>query len=260
MLILLSPAKNLDTEPAPETLPQSVPVLLEETRTLLKTTARLKRADLKRLMHISDALADLNFQRFQTFSDAELPVGGKQAAFIFNGDTYQGLEAKTLSAEDLDYAQSHVRILSGLYGVLRPLDIIQPYRLEMGIKLHTRRGESLYDFWGTRIAKALNAELAGDGVVVNCASSEYASAVPPKALKARLITPVFQEVKDGRARVLGFFAKRARGMMARFAIDARITEPEALKAFDYGGYRFDAAASTAGKWVFSRPQPDPVAS
>jgi cytoplasmic iron level regulating protein YaaA (DUF328/UPF0246 family) len=258
MLILLSPAKNLDTAPAPVSIPGSVPTLLDETRALLKTTAKLKRADLKRLMHISDALADLNYQRFQAFSDADKPEGAKQAALIFNGDTYQGLDAKSLSEADLAFAQDHVRILSGLYGVLRPLDLIQPYRLEMGTRLHTRRGETLYDFWGDKIAKALNAQMTGEQVVINCASTEYASAVKAKALKGQLITPVFQEIKDGKARVLGFFAKRARGMMARYAIDKRITDAEPLKGFDYGGYRFDAQASSADKWVFARPQPDPV--
>jgi cytoplasmic iron level regulating protein YaaA (DUF328/UPF0246 family) len=177
-------------------------------------------------------------------------------ALRIGGDVYDGLSARTLGADDLGWAQERLRILSGLYGVLRPLDRIQPYRLEMGVRLHTRRGESLYDFWGDRIAKALKAAAAGhpNPTVVNLASQEYFGAVDRKALKLPVVTCQFKEEKDGLARIVSFFAKKARGMMARFAIERRIEEPEALQAFDLAGYRFRPELSGDGEWVFVRPQ------
>ncbi|MFN7497408.1 MAG: peroxide stress protein YaaA [Hyphomonadaceae bacterium] len=257
MLILLSPAKNLNYEPVAPELPATKPRLEADIAALAKVTAKLKRSDIAKLMHLSDNLAELNYQRFQAFDPALDGPELLQAALAFNGDVYQGLQARDLSAEDLTWAQDHVRILSGLYGLLRPLDVIAPYRLEMGTRLKTKRGESLYDFWGDRLSKAINADLAGQSapIVLNLASTEYFSAVSKKALKARVITANFKEIKDGEARVLSFYAKRARGAMARFCIENRIPDPEGIKAFDLDGYRFDAASSKPDTWVFSRPQP-----
>jgi cytoplasmic iron level regulating protein YaaA (DUF328/UPF0246 family) len=209
-------------------------------------------------MDLSEKLAVLNRERFQAFDPhAE---GALQAAFAFNGDVYAGLKARELDPEALAWAQDHVRILSGLYGVLKPLDGIQPYRLEMGSPLQTRRGKSLYAFWGDRIGRVLAAELEGraDPVVVNAASQEYASAVDRKALRARVVEVRFLEEKDGRAKIISFFAKRARGALARFAIDNRIERADDLRAFDRDGYRFQAGDSSADLWVFSRPQPAPA--
>lgn len=256
MLILLSPAKNLDWSPAPDALEKTAPALLKDAKALAKTAKGLTAADLKQLMDLSDKLADLNRARFKAFGSKASQADAKQAILAFNGEVYQGLAAKTLAADDLSFAQQHVRILSGLYGLLRPLDAIEPYRLEMGVKLATERGEDLYDFWGAKIAKAINGE--SNGVVVNLASDEYFSAVDRKTLKGRVITPKFLDVKDGKARSVFLFVKRARGLMARFAIQRRITDPDALKRFDVDGYRFDASASEGDAWVFTRPQPKPM--
>ncbi len=211
----------------------------------------------KSLMAISDDLARLNRDRFAAFAADPAPEAVKPAALAFNGDTYQGLEAKTLSADDLHWAQDHLGILSGLYGLLRPLDAIQPYRLEMGSKLKTRRGVSLYEYWGDTIAKALNARAAdvGTDLLVNCASQEYFGAVDRKALKLRVITPSFMEVKDDKPRIVSFFAKRARGAMARFIVENRLTAAEAIKDFTSGGYAYDADLSDGDTWAFVRDYP-----
>ena len=253
MLILLSPAKKLDfSEPDPA-LPATERRFVEDTASLAVTTRRQTQADLRKLMGISEDLARLNRERFQAF-DAEALDTGVQAAFAFAGDVYQGLEARTLDTDGLAFAQDHVRILSGFYGMLRPLDRIQPYRLEMGVRLHTRRGKSLYDFWGDRISKQINADLDGNPhpVVVNLASQEYFGAVDAKALKVPVVTPHFREEKDGSSKVISFYAKKARGAMTRFAIDERIDDPQALKAFERDGYRFDKAASNDTDWIFTR--------
>ena len=252
MLIVLSPAKALNFTAGPDSAPLTTPQMGSETAELAKTTRRLRVSDLKRMMDLSDNLAKLNRERFQAF-DAESD-DGLQAAFAFNGDVYLGLRARELDRKALGFAQEHVRILSGLYGVLRPMDAIQPYRLEMGVLIKTRRGGSLYDFWGPRIAQALDADLMGhkERTLVNCASAEYFGAVDRKALKAPVISCRFLEEKDGEARIISFFAKRARGAMARFAIDERVERVADLKAFDRDGYTFDKAASTESEWIFIR--------
>lgn len=254
MLALISPAKKLDFDSPARALPVTIPDFMSETKALSKVTARLKAADLKRLMGISDQLAALNVNRFQAFSIPFTPDNARPAALAFNGDTYMGLEAKTLNDDDLAFAQEHLRILSGFYGLLRPLDLIQAYRLEMGIKLATSRGEDLYDFWGEKITSKINkiCKAAGYRAVINLASAEYISAINPAKLNVPMITPVFREIKGGQARVLGMMAKRARGMMARFMIVNRLEDPEALKKFDGGGYEFQPGLSDAGKWEFSR--------
>ncbi|HYE43516.1 MAG TPA: peroxide stress protein YaaA [Caulobacteraceae bacterium] len=256
MLFLLSPAKSLDFSPAPAPHPSSRPRLIDDAAVLARRARRLTRADLRRLMHLSDALADLNRTRFQALDPTDDDTG-LQAAFAFNGDVYAGLRARTLDAGDLAWAQGRLRILSGLYGVLRPLDRIQPYRLEMGVRLNTRRGTNLYDFWGDRIARVLNDDLAGQAepTVVNLASKEYFAAVDLKALRARVVSPRFLEERDGEARIVSFFAKKARGAMARWAVERRIERAEDLKGFDRDGYRFRPDVSSDEDWVFARAQP-----
>ena len=262
MLMVLSPAKKLNFAPAPAGLALTAPELRADTAELAQITRKLRRADLMRLMSISDALADLNYHRFQSFD----PAGedGLQAVMAFAGDVYDGLAARTLDKKALAWAQEHLRILSGLYGVLKPLDALQPYRLEMGTRLRTRRGSSLYDFWRTPIAETLSrdADQRPDPTLVNLASAEYFGAVDTAALSVPFVTCHFKEHKaKGEApRALMLFAKRARGLMARYAIDRRIDRAEQLKAFDTAGYAYDPALSTKTDWVFTRPQPPPKAT
>ncbi|WP_374573055.1 peroxide stress protein YaaA [Phenylobacterium sp.] len=260
MLLVLSPAKALDFTP-PETLaPLSAPQMSKDVAELAKVTRKLTARELKGLMSLSDNLAALAHERFQAF-DPKSP-DGLQAAFAFNGDVYMGLQARTLDASALEWAQDHVRILSGLYGVLRPMDVIQPYRLEMGSRVRTRRGSSLYDFWGDRIAKVLNEAAAGhaDRTLVNVASGEYFGAVDRRALKLPVLTIRFLEEKDGEARIVSFFAKRARGLMARYAIDNRIDRVDGLKDFDLAGYSYQPSRSSGDEWTFARRQPVPAAA
>jgi len=253
MLMVISPAKSLDfTPPAPST-PATAPDMAADIAELAKVTRKLRKIDLKRLMDISDNLALLNYERFQAFDPGS--EDGIQAAMAFNGDVYDGLQARTLDKSGLNFAQKRLRILSGLYGLLRPLDVIQPYRLEMGTRLKTRRGASLYDFWGPRIATALNeaSEDAGEGVLVNLASQEYFGAVDRKALALAVVTCTFKEIKGANPpKIISFYAKKARGMMARYAIDNRIDRADGLKDFTVAGYGFDAKASNGEEWVFSR--------
>ena len=256
MLTVISPAKSLDMDPVDIT--PTVPDFQDDAVRLSKTARNLTLGGLKGLMGISDDLARLNRDRFQAFAAEPSDECVKPAALAFNGDTYQGLEAKTLEEDDMAWAQDHLRILSGLYGLLRPFDAIQPYRLEMGSKLKTRRGKSLYDYWGDQIAKALNAqaETLDTEVLVNCASQEYFGAADRKSLKLRVITPQFLEVKDDRPRMVSFFAKRARGAMARHLTQVRGTDESAVKDFTAGGYAYDPDLSEADKPVFVRPYPE----
>ena len=255
--MVLSPAKKLNFAPAPANLALTTPELRRDTAELAAVTRKLRRTDLKRLMSISDALADLNHKRFQSFDPES--EDGVQAVMAFAGDVYDGLQARTLDKKALAWAQAHLRILSGLYGVLKPLDALQPYRLEMGTRLKTRRGASLYDFWKTPIAGTLSrdAQRLADPTLVNLASNEYFGAVDTEALSVPHVTCHFKEYgKTGEApRPLMLFAKRARGLMARYAIDRRVERAEDLKAFDVAGYAFDPALSTAADWVFTRLQP-----
>ncbi len=256
MLTVISPAKSLDMSPVEVRVTD--PQWQDDALRLSKTAKNLTLKGLRELMGISDDLARLNRDRFQTFAADPAPEATKAAALAFNGDTYQGLEAKTLTDDDMRWAQDHLRILSGLYGLLRPLDAMQPYRLEMGSRLKTRRGKSLYEYWGDQIAKGLNAqaEAVGTETLVNCASDEYFKAADRKSLKLRVITPVFMELKDDRPRIVSFFAKRARGAMARYATQNRITDPEDIKGFEAGGYAFDADLSEGDRWVFLRDYPE----
>jgi uncharacterized protein len=256
MIIVLSPAKSLDYETPPHISKHTIPDFVEDATELIGGLRRLSPQQIASLMSISDPLAQLNFQRYADWSPSFDRSNAKQAVLAFNGDVYEGFNAKTLSAADLDYAQQHVRVLSGLYGLLRPLDLLQPYRLEMGTRLPNARGKDLYAFWGERITAALNAQLRrnrnASRVLINCASNEYFKSVKPKLLDAPVVTPVFEDWKGGRYKVISFHAKRARGLMARYAVENRVAEPEALKAFDAEGYAFDAASSNDSTYVFRR--------
>ncbi len=256
MLIVISPAKSLDETPV--AVNPTEPVFADDALRLAKTARNLTLRDLKGLMGLSDDLARLNRGRFRDYKAEPARSDVKPAALLFNGDTYVGLEAGTLSDDDLRWAQERLRILSGLYGLLRPLDGIQPYRLEMGSRLKTRRGKSLYDFWGDRIAKRLNdeAEAMGTGILLNCASQEYFGAADHPKLKLRVVTPTFLEERSGRQSVVSFFAKRARGAMARFAVQNRISDPTELRDFGTGGYAYDPEASTEESPVFVRDYPE----
>ena len=258
MLIVLSPAKSLDFTAAPHTVAMTSPQMTDQVAELAKATRKLRVADLKRMMSLSDSLAKLNRDRFQVFDAGS--DEGVQAAFAFNGDVYSGLKARELDRKGLAWAQDHVRILSGLYGVLRPLDAIQPYRLEMGVRIKTRRGQSLYDFWGPRVSEALNAAARdhGDPTLVNCASGEYFGAVDRQTLTLPVLSCRFLEEKDGEARIVSFYAKKARGLMARYAIDNRIERAADLRSFDVAGYRFAPELSSDAEFTFSRPQPEPM--
>ena len=257
MLTLLSPAKKLNMTPVETGVPITQPRLRDDTHELATVAKTQSAKDLKRLMHISDNLAAINFERFQIFNLDNKSNSAKPAGLAFDGDVYWGLEADSLSEDTLSYAQDHLRILSGLYGVLRPMDAIQPYRLEMGTKMANDRGKSLYDFWGPRIADRLNTDLAdhADITVVNLASNEYFKAVDAKALGRTVIGAKFLNVKDGKARSLMYYAKHARGAMARWIMENRVDRADGLKDFKAGGYALDANASTDHELVFSRPQP-----
>jgi hypothetical protein len=256
MLIFLSPAKSLDFQTPAQVATHTQPAFLKQAETVVSQLRRLSPADLAGLMSISDPLALLNFNRFADWSLPFTPENAKQAVLAFDGDVYDGLAAKTLSAADLDFAQRHVRILSGLYGILKPLDLMQPYRLEMGTRFANAAGKDLYAFWGDTLLAAINAELAGmpRAVAVNLASEEYFKAAVARKIKGQLIQPVFEDWKSGRYRIITFFAKRARGLMTRYAVVNRLDEPEGLKGFDYCGYAFAPEASDERTWVFRRRQ------
>ncbi len=248
MLVVISPAKRLDMSPTD--VVATVPGFARDAKALARVAGDLSAAELQKLMGISADLARLNAQRFADYGGMD----SKPAALAFAGDTYQGLEAGSLDPEEMDWAQDHLRILSGLYGVLRPRDAIQPYRLEMGSKLKTEKGKSLYEYWGDRIAEALNRHAADVGaeLLINCASQEYFGAVDGDALKLRVVTPVFMEDTGGAPKIVSFYAKKARGAMARFIIQNRLTDPAALTDFDTGGYRHRPDLSEDGKPVFVR--------
>ena len=253
MLAILSPAKSLDPTQPTLSLSPSQPVFEKDTAILLGVMKKKSPAKLKAMMGISDKLADLNHERFQSMTVPGRP-DGVPASMLFAGDVYRGLNARTLSPEALSWAQDNVAILSGFYGLLRPLDRTDPYRLEMGTKLKTRRGGSLYDFWGTRLAKRVDVLIAEhqDKAVVNLASGEYAKAVSRKALKAEWIDVSFKEIREGKPRIISFFAKYARGVMARWMVTQRVSRREQLREFSEEGYAFDPALSSDANLVFTR--------
>jgi len=254
MLIVLSPAKSLDLDAPPTTHIATTPRFIDDAAELIQVLKPWSPAQVGELMSISDQLAVLNVTRYADWHPDH--GSARQAIMSFDGDVYTGLDARTLRPEALDYVQGRVRILSGLYGLLRPLDRMHPYRLEMGTRLQNPRGKDLYTFWGEKVTGALNADLkeAGAEAVVNLASEEYFKSVKPKLLDVPVITPVFEDWKNGKYKIISFFAKRARGMMARYAAEHGITDPQQLKAFDVDGYAFDEAASKERAWVFRRRQ------
>ena len=254
MLFLLSPAKTLDYESPIPDVPHTLPAFLEDSARLIEVLRRKSPQQLASLMDISDPLAALNAARYQAWTPKFTPRNARQAVLAFDGDVYDGLQARQLGAPDLDWAQQHLRMLSGLYGVLRPLDWMQPYRLEMGTALKVGPAANLYQYWGGRIAAHLNETLAADKtpVVINLASQEYFRAVDRKVLKARVIECVFEEWKGGAFKVISFSAKKARGLMARYAITKRVETPRKLEHFNLEGYAFDPAASQPERLVFRR--------
>ncbi len=260
MLVLLSPAKKLHPFPDRPHPTFSQPALLDQIELLMQTTRPLSAGDLKGLMHISDSLAELNHDRFQAFHTPFDLDNAVQAAHSFAGDTYVGLKASSLSEDDLDWAQDHLGILSGLYGLLRPLDLMQPYRLEMGTRLANPRGKDLYAFWREHITPRINQMTEGhaDRTILNLASNEYFKAVVPRGLAGEVITPVFMERKDGKERTISFMAKKARGTMARWFIQNRIEDPAEIVRFSGAGYRHVPSRSKPGRPLFSRKQPPPV--
>jgi cytoplasmic iron level regulating protein YaaA (DUF328/UPF0246 family) len=256
MLFLLSPAKSLDFDAAPANVPHTQPLFVPQSAQLIDILKEKSPQQIAQLMSLSDTLSGLNVARYAAWQPKFTAKNAKQAVLAFNGDVYEGLDAKNLSIENLNWLQNHLCILSGLYGVLRPLDYIQPYRLEMGTALDNARGNNLYKFWGSDISNYLNARLLRDvsPVVVNLASQEYFKAVDLKALKARVVECVFEEFKDGKFKIISFYAKRARGLMARYAATHQLVTPQQLESFDAEGYAFDARESQPERLVFRRHQ------
>ncbi|MCD1638970.1 peroxide stress protein YaaA [Stutzerimonas frequens] len=254
MLMVISPAKTLDYETPPITERFTLPQHLDHSQQLIELLRDYSPAQISELMHLSDKLAALNVARYGSWTAEFTPDNAKQALLAFKGDVYTGLNVDDFTDDDLLFAQQHLRMLSGLYGLLRPLDLMQPYRLEMGTKLVNPRGKDLYAFWGERISDWLNEALReqGDDVLLNLASNEYFSSVKRKALNARVIDVDFKDMKNGQYKIISFYAKKARGLMARWVIKERIAKPEQLSAFDYEGYRFSADDSSANHLVFLR--------
>ena len=254
MLFLLSPAKSLDYDTPVGDVPHTLPVFVAQAAELIDVLRPYSPQQIADLMDLSDALSVLNVARYEAWRPKFTAKNAKQAALAFNGDVYEGLDAKTLSTKQLEWAQDHVCILSGLYGVLRPLDWMQPYRLEMGTPLKNPQGNNLYRFWGAQIAEYLNTRLAKDKstVIVNLASQEYFKAVDRKVLQARVIECVFEDFKGGKYKIISFNAKRARGLMARYAVKNKITQPDGLLKFDLEAYAYDAAVSEPDRLVFRR--------
>lgn len=256
MLMIISPAKTLDFETPPTTAIHHSPRFLADSQQLIDTAKQLSPADISALMKISDKLGVLNYERFHDWQTPFTPDNAKQAILAFKGDVYTGLDAESLSEDDLTWANEHLAMLSGLYGLLRPLDLMQPYRLEMGTKLANPRGKNLYEFWGSHITEALNTQLADEAqpVLVNLASNEYYKAVQAKSIAANIITPVFKDEKNGQYKIISFYAKKARGLMARWVIDNRINNAKDLVKFDVDGYGYDSSESDAKTLVFKRAE------
>ncbi|MFK7975255.1 MAG: peroxide stress protein YaaA [Halioglobus sp.] len=257
MLTVISPAKTLDYETPPNTKRSTQPEFLERSAALVKDARKMSPDDIRQLMGVSEKIAELNHERFMNWGTPFSLDNAKQSILAFKGDVYTGLEADTLDAQGMKFAQKHLRILSGLYGLLRPLDLMQPYRLEMGLKFENSGGDNLYQFWGNELTDALNAQLkkSGSPVLVNLASNEYFKALKKNDLNAEVVTPVFKDLKGGKYKVISFFAKKARGQMARYIIDNGLNDPEGMKKFKTGGYRYNRAESTARELVFTRDKP-----
>ena len=256
MLALISPAKTLDYESALPTDLHTLPRLLEHSQQLIDVSRKLSATDIANLMSVSEKIAKLNVDRFHDWQSDFNFSNARQALFAFKGDVYTGLDAYNLNDQKFEYAQKHLRMLSGLYGVLRPLDLMMPYRLEMGTKLHNSRGHNLYEFWGDKITNLINDDLeqANSELLVNIASDEYYKSVIERKLKAEIIKPVFLDQKNGKYKVISFYAKKARGLMARYIIENQLSKVEDLKSFNSDGYYFDANSSLQGELVFKRDE------
>ena len=256
MIIVISPAKTLDFESSPITQEHTQPNFLDDSARLIDELRKLEPDQIGKLMSISPKLAVLNSNRYFAWKRPFNMENAKQAVLAFKGDVYTGLDAETLTAAELAFAQDHLRILSGLYGVLRPLDLIQAYRLEMGTQFKNPRGNNLYEFWGDKITQVLNQDLKKQksDILINLASNEYFQSIQTNKLNARIITPVFKDQKNGVYKVISFFAKKARGLMSRYIIQNRLTNPEDIKRFDFSGYQFSENASSQDEWVFTRAE------
>jgi len=256
MLIVISPAKKLDYETPSKTKVFTTPDYMGDSQQLINRLRDFSSLDLAELMKLSMKLAELNFDRYESWKPKCTEKNAKQAVLAFQGDVYQGLDAASFNATDFKFAQQHLHILSGLYGLLRPLDLMQPYRLEMGTRLETDRGKNLYEFWGSTITEGLNKQLKKlkTDTLINLASNEYFKSVKPKELNADIITPAFKEFKNGEYKMIGIYAKRARGLMSRYIIKNKLTNPEDIKDFDEEGYRFNSKLSKGHNWVFTRKQ------
>lgn len=254
MLIVISPAKKLDYDTPAKTSKFTMPEYLNESERLIKTLRQYSAMDLAELMHLSMNLAELNFERYYQWKKNYGEKEAKQCLLAFKGDVYAGMDAESFKQKDLDYAQNHLRILSGLYGLLRPLDLMMPYRLEMGTKLVNERGKNLYEFWGDMITDGINSQLKAqkDNILINLASNEYFKSVKAKNIEGRIITPQFKENKNGSYKMIGIFAKRARGLMSRYILLNRLKDPEEIKSFDVEGYSFNGKLSKGDQWVFTR--------
>lgn len=260
MLVTLSPSKGQDFDIPMPKADYSVPAQLDQSQLLINELLNYAPPQIESMMSISENLANLNFERFQQFHTPFNTDNARPALFAFKGDVYSGIDSASFSKDDLAYAQEHLRILSGLYGALRPMDLIQPYRLEMKTKLKNPRGTNLYEFWGSQITDSLNGVLAQQehSVLVNLASNEYYKSVKPKQVNGRILNIDFKETKDGKTRIIAFYAKKARGMMADFILRNRIESPEGIQDFNTAGYNYNPTLSTKDKWVFERPQPEPA--
>lgn len=256
MLIVLSPAKTLDFQTKDKVNTYTLPRLTDESVKLIEVCRKLSPVAISELMKVSDKIASLNAVRFAQWSVDHNLTNSKAAVLAFKGDVYTGLQAENCSEDELNWAQDHLRILSGLYGLLKPLDLMQPYRLEMGSKLSNSKGANLYQFWGDIITNELNQaiENQGDDKLINLASNEYFKSVNLKKLNAQVITPVFKDLKNGQYKIISFYAKKARGLMARYIIDNKLTDINKLTEFDYAGYYYCEAESNAKEWVFKRDQ------
>lgn len=254
MLIVVSPAKTLDYETPAKTKIHTVPDFLKDSQKLIKQLRDFSPHDIAELMNVSSNIAELNFDRYKSWTANFNEKNAKQAVLAFKGDVYTGLDAESFSAKDFKFAQSHFRMLSGLYGLLRPLDLMKPYRLEMGTRLKNSRGKNLYEFWGSEITDALNKQLKKikSEYLINLASNEYFKSVKPKELNGEIITPAFKDYKAGQYKMIGVYAKKARGTLSRYIIQNQLSNPEDIKDFSGDGYQFNQSLSQANNWVFTR--------
>lgn len=256
MLIVISPAKTLDYETVPRTKVFTTPDYLDRSQQLITSLRNFSSLDISELMKVSTKIADLNFDRYEAWKKPFTIKNAKQSILAFKGDVYTGLDAESFKANDFKFAQNHLRVLSGLYGLLRPLDLMQPYRLEMGTKLKTDKGKNLYEFWGSDITEGLNKQLKKikSKYLINLASNEYFKSVKPKELNAEIITPAFKEFKNGEYKMIGIYAKKARGTLSRYIIQNKLKGPEEIKSFNEDGYRFNKTLSKGNNFVFTRKQ------